>query len=194
MKNNIITVLLCMAGILLLTQGAYGSGSDMITLNQGTVSLSGSSNIFFSYAHDDTSSATRSYRLSVLPGYFVKDNLELSVQLSGYFSKSDVNDWAMYDVIPFIIYHHPLTEVSYVFGGLGAGYTWSKWRYGPASPLPGTVIKSRATVLAGLLGWEYFVSSDIALHVKIAATRRNYSDDNNGNTITSLLGFSLYFQ
>lgn len=188
MKQKIIAAVLCIVGVLLFFQ----KGQAM-TLTQGTVSLSGSSNIVFNYSNPDDSSSRQSYSLSARPGYFVKDNLELATQLSGSIYDSSTVSGTAYAITPLIIYHMPLNETSAVFGGLGAGYSWSRTSFDPTVTTLGGVNKSRGSQYGGLVGWEYFISSHLSLNVNVDIKRQTYHDYHNRFTIiTTQLGFSIY--
>lgn len=173
MKRIVIVVFLCMSAVFLSTGDAQS-----YTLKQGTISLSGSSNIMFQYTSDNR---YYNYSLSVQPGYFVRDNLELAVQLSGYYdSYSD----AAYTITPLVIFHIPLGEPSNLFAGAGGGYSWRQYSWNGIN-------------LAALLGWEYFLGSQVALHIKaqynyISGESSSYYHDRYAEVI-SQLGVSVYF-
>lgn len=173
MKRIVIAVLLCMSGVFLSIEDAQS-----YTLKEGTISLSGSSNIMYQYT-----SAPRSYRysVSVQPGYFVRDNLELAVQFSGYYdSYSD----AAYTITPLVISHIPLGELSNLFAGVGGGYSWRQYSWNGIN-------------LAALLGWEYLLGDEVALNIK---AQYNYISGEQGSyhdryaEVISQLGVSVYFK
>ncbi len=190
MGRKISAVLYCLVVVLLCSQGARATG-----LEQGTISLSGSSNLMFSYSSPDDSSSSRSYAAGVRSGYFIKDDLELALHVSGSTSDSgEISDTA-YVVTPLLVYHMPVSDASSVFGGLGAGYKWSRFDIKSHDSLAGFVRKSRGIMFEGLLGWEYFFSSQIALNMEIDVSRTSYHRDRNERytNISTQLGFSIYF-
>lgn len=173
MKRIVMAVLFCMSGMFLLAEDA-----QPYTLQQGTISLSGSSNIMFQYSssgHDST------YSLSAQSGYFVRDNLELSLQLSGtVVSHLEIR----YAVTPFVIYHIPLSEPSNLFAGAGAGYSWERDYMNGKN-------------FDALLGWEYILTNNVTLQIKAQYVRlvEKYGSHYYRSTeITSQLGVGVYFK
>lgn len=168
------------------------------SIKQGTISVSGSSNIFFRYSNSDLSSATRTYSLSLQNGYFVKDNLEIGIQWSGYLSESDSTTSTSYAITPLITYHFSLGEKSNLFTGGGAGYSWSRYSYRFDNTHPGEIYIWRGARFEGLAGWEYLLTNEIFLLLKIEYDRwmwsSNSSDRNDRETdIISQLGVGFYF-
>jgi hypothetical protein len=173
-----------------------GPAAQAAELKQGTLSLSGNSNISFNSSDPETSPSRQSYSLSVRPGYFMIDNLELALQFSGTIYDSDYGTSNYYAVTPLIIYHMPISEAVNLFGGLGAGYSWSRSSIEGYGGLPGIVDKSRGNRYDGLVGWEYFFSSHVALNLQIDVNRtvyRHYGYNSRSTDVSTQLGFGLYF-
>ncbi len=138
------------------------AGAKAFTIEEGTFSLGGSSEMFIGRYDYDNSSDVDQYALSFDGGYFVMENLELGIETDLSFSDGDSSDVKTYSICPFIAYHLPVTDSSNVFFSAGGGYAKSEIDLdsGSSYDIDGTRLYSK-------IGWEYFFNPNVAVNIGV---------------------------
>jgi len=170
--------------------------ANAFTLKKGTVSFSGSSSFSFGNADTDKTSSYNYFNLGVSSGYFVADNFEIGLGLSGSYSNGKDEIYKGISIAPFITYHFNLNKESNIFTTLMYGI--SK-RYEDMS-LSSTETDGR--LFSAAVGWEYFFNPSISTTIGIRYVRENidleeqnynYSFSYTTTRYATDIGFKIYF-
>ena len=180
-------------------------------LEPGTFSIGGTSSLIFSQTDDSIDDDRRQASFNAEAGYFWFKNWEIGIESQIGFGDSDDFDYHAYQLTPFVSYHFSLNQDSNIYFRLGAEYGYSKF------DIDNTEVKGQSTGIVGKLGYEYFLTDNIALDLGVLAVRyweedevegiatyyidgyESYSEDFNEkttstrNTLTTQLKFKVYF-
>ncbi len=166
------------------------------TIEKGTISLGGSSDMFLGKHDSDGAEDIDHFQASVEIGYLVMNNLEIGGAVGFGFSSSDYSDSTTYSLAPFVTYHFPFNENSnfYLTGRLG--YFRSE------SDSDDLSIESDGTTWSLGAGWEYFFNRYVAATIGLAYSETDRDEEfefNNGvvsdvvTTDSSYTSFGLNF-
>lgn len=172
-------------------------------IEQGTISVGASSNLSFfqldSENNDDTESTLS---LSTEMGYFFAKNWEIGAGLNSHYKYVGDNEYLSIIFSPFIGYHWNLNETSNLYARVGAGIGTGQ------TSGDGWESDSDLTTLFGEVGYEFFLTKNIALDLSFKAERfwseYSFEDDDEWywdeedtgstvNYITTQLKFKVYF-
>lgn len=182
----------------LLTIGTYFSPPRVIAdiIPKGTLSLGGSSNIFFRSTNLDHGNDSDTYSLSINCGYFIFDSFEFGTALLLSHVDRKSRETNTYSIEPYISYHFPvdLRQNFYISPGIGLLKSETE-ELGPRS------YSSEGFKFFTELGWEYFLNPHLAMNVGlnfyyIEWKLDGYSvgEDDTETTLESKVGLKAFFK
>lgn len=128
-----------------------GIGSDISFARAGVIELGGSAGL--TLASDFTS-----FNLSPSVGYFIADNLQVSVLSGINYIKTGGFDSTFAQLLLEPSYHLPLNDMLFVFLGMGFGGTYAKdvdFGFAVAPRLGMKVMVGRSGILTPSISWLY---------------------------------------
>ena len=175
---------------------------------KGQFIISGQTSLGLSYSNDETSNprgsggtiSQESYSFNVAPafGYFVIDNLALSLQADYKLEDSDyVDKMSQFTIMPSVLYYLPTDKPVRPFASLGAGYA-DITQHIPISNSSTQKHSFSGFTWGAAVGAAYFLNNYVAIDLSLQYSNINtsYSSDSSmkikQNGFAASIGFSLF--
>jgi hypothetical protein len=196
MMNGKIGILLTLGFAIFFCTNAFAGDME-----KGTISVGVSSNILFNLTNysGDSNYEFKGVSLSAEMGYFFIKNWQIGTKLRLSYWDYDDDDSKSYSLMPFIGHHWVLNETSNLYARVGAGYDFQNISYSDGDSSDHT-----NSLVFGELGYEYFLTTNIAIDLGIQGERvwtkheydwsyEHMEDDHTRDSFTTQLKLKLYF-
>lgn len=186
------------------------SATAFAQTEKGQFIVSGRTSLDFTYSStkvegnqipEGSDSSQDSYNFNISPalGYFVIDNLAVTLQASyGINNGKTHNEIAQFAIMPGIVYYLPTEKNVRPFAQVGGGYV----NISSKTPLSSGGFATQSFggyTLAGGIGLAFFVKDNISIELsgQYARINTSYSADSSVkmdmNSFSGSIGFSLFF-